>query len=149
MHVSAARWFLIVRGIESKTLLFCKVVHSLVGLVSFFLTVVRTFVGFFSHGCVASFYWFEPYAPFVALKFVFPLFVMPAKFIEFTPEEMANAPPLEPGLEGLMRSQNLHEEVIMAFRVNEVLSRSVFVALDTNRGAHQNRRDIRHQRCFG
>ena len=56
---------------------------------------------------------------------------MPAKFIEFTPEEMANAPPLEPGLEGLLRSQNLHEEVIMAFRVNEVLSRSVFVALDT------------------
>ena len=131
MHVSAARWFLIFRGIESKTLLFCKVVHSLVGLVSLSLTVVRTFVGFFSHGCVASFCWFEPYALFVTAKFVFPLFVMPAKFIEFTPEEMANAPPLEPGLEGLLRSQNLHEEVIMAFRVNEVLSRSVFVALDT------------------
>ena len=56
---------------------------------------------------------------------------MPAKFIEFTPEEMANAPPLEPALKGLLRSQNLHEEVIMAFRCNEVLSRSVFVALDT------------------
>ena len=41
-----------------------------------------------------------------------PLVFMPPKFIEFTPEEIAKAPLLEPALEGLLRSQNLHEEVV-------------------------------------
>ena len=57
---------------------------------------------------------------------------MPAKFIEFSAEEIANAPQLEPALEGLLRSQNLHEEVITAFRCNEIVSRAVFVSLDTS-----------------
>ena len=38
---------------------------------------------------------------------------------------------LEPALEGLLRSSNVHEEIIMAFRCQDVLSRAVFVALDT------------------
>ena len=56
--------------------------------------------------------------------------VMTAKFITFPDEQIANVPPLEPALEGLLRAQNMHDEVIMAFRCNDVLPRSVFFALD-------------------
>ena len=69
---------------------------------------------------------------FIPAKFLFFPFLMPTKFIEFTAEEVENASQLEPALEGLLRSQNLLEEIIMAYRCNEVLSRSVFVTLNTS-----------------
>ena len=57
-----------------------------------------------------------------------------ATFIDFPDEVKAKAPHLEPAQEGLLRSSNVHEEVIMAFRCKDVLSRAAIVALDTTEG---------------
>ena len=46
-----------------------------------------------------------------------------------TAEEKATAPPLEPAFEALLRSGNIHEEVIWACRIQDILDREVFVAL--------------------
>ena len=53
-------------------------------------------------------------------------------FISFTAEEVANAPKLEPSLEGLLLSANVKPpQIIDAFRVQEVTSVSLMVALDS------------------
>ena len=54
-----------------------------------------------------------------------------------TDEQVQNAKPLTPGLESLLRSVDLNESVIMAFRVQEVLDKELFVALDTTEEAHR------------
>lgn len=48
-----------------------------------------------------------------------------------TDEQIKSAKPLTPGLESLLRSVDLNEAVIMAFRVQEVLDKELFVALDS------------------
>ena len=52
-------------------------------------------------------------------------------FISFTAEEVANAPKLEPSLEGLLLSANVKPQIIDAFRVQEVTSVNLMVALDS------------------
>ena len=53
-------------------------------------------------------------------------------FISFTAEEVANAPRLEPSLEGLLLSAaNVKPQIIDAFRVQEVTSVNLMVALDS------------------
>ena len=44
-------------------------------------------------------------------------------------EEKATAPQLEPAFEALLRSGNIHKNVIWACRVQDILDREVFVAL--------------------
>ena len=44
---------------------------------------------------------------------------------------MEQAPQLDPSLESLLQTANIHEEVIMAFRCQDVLTSAVFVALDS------------------
>ena len=51
------------------------------------------------------------------------------KALDMTPEEKQGAPPLEPAFEALLRSGNIHEDVIMACRVQDILDREVFVSL--------------------
>ena len=52
-------------------------------------------------------------------------------FISFTDEEIANAPKLEPSLEGLLLSANVKPQIIDAFRVQEITSVNLMVALDS------------------
>ena len=56
-------------------------------------------------------------------------------FLQMTDQQIQNAKPLTPGLESLLRSVDLNESVIMAFRVQEVLDKELFVALDTTEEA--------------
>ena len=49
--------------------------------------------------------------------------------LEMTAEEKATAPQLEPAFEALLRSGNIHEDVILACRVQDILDREVFVSL--------------------
>ena len=49
--------------------------------------------------------------------------------LEMSADEKATAPPLEPAFEALLRSGNIHEEVIWACRIQDILDREVFVAL--------------------
>ena len=42
--------------------------------------------------------------------------------------------PLEPAFENLLRTANLHEDVISALRKEEILDRELFVALDSTEG---------------
>ena len=53
-------------------------------------------------------------------------------FIQFTPQELATAPSMDPALEALLRSVNLCEHLISAFRVQEITDRELFLALDTS-----------------
>ena len=53
-------------------------------------------------------------------------------FVQYSAQQLASAPPLDPALEALLRSVNLCEELIGAFRVQEVTDRELFVALDTS-----------------
>ena len=55
-----------------------------------------------------------------------------AKFCSFTAEQQATAPHLDPSLEAVLRSHGVHDEIIMNFRCNDVLSQAVFVALDSS-----------------
>ena len=57
------------------------------------------------------------------------------EFLQMTDEQIQKAKPLTPGLESLLRSVDLNESVIMAFRVQEVLDKELFVALDTTEQA--------------
>ena len=52
-------------------------------------------------------------------------------FISFTAEEIAFAPKLEPALEGLLLSANAKQQMICAFRVQEITSTNLMVALDS------------------
>ena len=49
--------------------------------------------------------------------------------LEMSADEKATAPQLEPAFEALLRSGNIHEEVIWACRIQDILDREVFVAL--------------------
>ena len=57
---------------------------------------------------------------------------MAAQFLQFSDEQKAAAQQLDPSLEALLREVNLNEELIMAFRVQEIHDRGLFVALDTS-----------------
>ena len=46
-------------------------------------------------------------------------------FMQFSAEELSTAPPMDPSLEALLRSVNLCEQLITAFRVQEVKDRVV------------------------
>ena len=50
------------------------------------------------------------------------------KFCAFSVEQQAAAPHLDPSLEAVLRSHGVHDEIIMNFRCNDVLSQAVFVA---------------------
>ena len=52
--------------------------------------------------------------------------------MQFTDEQKAAAQQLDPSQEALLREVNLNEELIMAFRVQEIHDRGLFVALDTS-----------------
>ena len=54
------------------------------------------------------------------------------QFLQFTDEQKSAAQQLDPSLEALLREVNLNEELIMAFRVQEIFDRGLFVALDTS-----------------
>ena len=54
------------------------------------------------------------------------------QFLQFTDEQKSAAQQLDPSLEALLREVNLNEELIMAFRVQEIIDRVLFVALDTS-----------------
>ena len=51
--------------------------------------------------------------------------------VKFTALEIANAPDLEPALEGLLRSNEVHEDIITAFRVQQIKTRALITALDS------------------
>ena len=55
-----------------------------------------------------------------------------SQFLPMSSEQRASALPLEPSLEALLREVNCHEEIIMAFRVQEIYDRSLFVALESS-----------------
>ena len=57
---------------------------------------------------------------------------MAAQFLQFTDEQKAAAQQLDPSLEALLREVNLNEELIMAFRVQEI----------TDRGARPQRKPL-------
>ena len=57
--------------------------------------------------------------------------------LELSSAQRADAPPLEPSLEALLREVNCHEEVIMAFRVQEIVDRGLFVAVDAFARQHR------------
>ena len=50
-------------------------------------------------------------------------------FISFTEEEVANAPKLEPSLEGLLPSANVLPQIISAFSVQQIIN--LMVRLDS------------------
>ena len=56
-------------------------------------------------------------------------------FISFPPAEMEQAPHLDLSLEGLLRTANVHEEIIMAFRCQDVLTSAFFLTLDSTEEA--------------
>ena len=51
--------------------------------------------------------------------------------ITFSDEIKASLQPLEPAFENLLRTANLHEDVLNALRMEEILDREMFVSLDT------------------
>ena len=51
-------------------------------------------------------------------------------FVKITDEEVAKAPLLEPALESLIRRVDLHEDVILAFRVHQSKDRGLCRAMD-------------------
>ena len=55
-----------------------------------------------------------------------------AMYCKITSEEQAAAPHLDPFFEAVLRSHGVHDEIILNFRRNDVLSEAVFVALDTS-----------------
>ena len=56
---------------------------------------------------------------------------MSLTFLDMSSEQRSAAAPLEPSLEALLREVNCHEEILMAFRVQEIVDRGLFVALDS------------------
>ena len=51
-------------------------------------------------------------------------------FMKFTPEEIAAAPSFELALESPVRSVNRHEQIVLAFHVQQVKHRALFTAMD-------------------
>ena len=49
--------------------------------------------------------------------------------LEMSADEKATAPQMEPAFEALLRSRNIHEDVIWACRIQDILDREVFVSL--------------------
>ena len=81
---------------------------------------------------------FPPSAPSLVVRFalldVFGTFVtMPGMML--TESQLSNLPQLEPALEALLRSADLHENLINLFRFRKILDRQLFVALDENETA--------------
>ena len=69
---------------------------------------------------------------FFAVVFVNLVYTMAAKFVSklmFSRDDIAAADQLERALESLLRSLKVHDSVIMATRVNEVLDRALFTDL--------------------
>ena len=64
-------------------------------------------------------------------RFRLSLYLVFMSFISFTDEQIANAPRLEPSLEGLLLSANVKPQIIDAFRVQEITSVNLMVALDS------------------
>ena len=64
-------------------------------------------------------------------RFRLSLYLVVTSFISFTDEQIANAPKLEPSLEGLLLSANVKPQIIDAFRVQEITSVNLMVALDS------------------
>ena len=56
----------------------------------------------------------------------------PSHFIQLSAEAISEAPSMDPSLEAVLRSVNLCEQLITAFRVQEITDRELFVALDTS-----------------
>ena len=54
----------------------------------------------------------------------------------FTADEIAAVPVLEPSIESLLRSVDLHEDLFMAFRVQRIKDRELFI---TMHGCHSRR----------
>ena len=52
-----------------------------------------------------------------------------------TESQLSNLPTLEPALEALLRSADLHENLINLFRFRKILDRQLFVALDADETA--------------
>ena len=93
---------------------------------------LRTYVAV---SCSSS---FPPSAPSLVVRFalldVFGTFVtMPGMML--TESQLSNLPQLEPALEALLRSADLHENLINLFRFRKILDRQLFVALDENETA--------------
>ena len=57
-------------------------------------------------------------------------FIMP--FLAVSEEQKANAKPLEPAFEALLRTVDLDEELITILRVRNVLDREIFSSLEMN-----------------
>ena len=55
-----------------------------------------------------------------------------SKFFQFSTEELADAPKLEPALEAVLRAAKVDESIISLFRVREILDREDFVNLHSN-----------------
>ena len=55
-----------------------------------------------------------------------------SKFLQFSTEELADAPKLEPALEAVLRAAKVGESIISLFRVREILDREDFVNLHSN-----------------
>ena len=53
----------------------------------------------------------------------------PSNFLHMTESQRANAPPLEPALNTLLRDS--HEEMVTTLRVQDITDRETFVALDS------------------
>ena len=51
--------------------------------------------------------------------------------ITFSDEIKASSQPLEPAFENLLRTANLHEDVLNALRMEDILDREMLVSLDT------------------
>ena len=85
--------------------------------------------------CLSS---FPPSAPSLVVRFalldVFGTYVtMPGMML--TEIQLSNLPQLEPALEALLRSADLHENLINLFRSRKILDCQLFVALDENETA--------------
>ena len=59
------------------------------------------------------------------------VFVAFTSTITFNDEIKASMQPLETNFESLLRTANLHEDVIDALRMEEILDREMFAALDS------------------
>ena len=56
---------------------------------------------------------------------------MSLTFLDMSSEQRSAAAPLEPSLEALLHEVNCHEEILMAFQLQEIVDRALFVALDS------------------
>ena len=81
---------------------------------------------------------FPPSAPYTVVFFALSYVIaftekMPGTML--TESQLSNLPTLEPALEALLRSADLHENLINLFRFRKILDRQLFVALDADEAA--------------